>query len=44
MEGIAKAKENNVRFGAKSNLNDEQIQEMKQKRIAGVLIKDLIQE
>ena len=44
MEGIAKAKEKNVRFGAKSKLNDEQVEVMKQKRIAGVLIKDLMQE
>ena len=44
MEGIAKAKENKVRFGAKSKLNDEQIETMKQKRISGVLIKDLIKE
>lgn len=44
LEGIAKAKENNVRFGAKSKLNDEQIEKMKQKRISGVLIKDLMKE
>ena len=42
MEGIAKAKSNGVRFGAKAKLTDKQIQQMKLERANGVLIKDLI--
>jgi len=43
-DGIAKAKDNGVRFGAKSKLSDEQVAELKQKRSAGFLIKDLMHE
>lgn len=43
-DGIAKALENGVKFGAKSKLNDEQVMIMKSKREAGVLIKDLMLE
>jgi len=42
MEGIAKAKEKGIKFGAKAKLTDEQIQQMKQARSEGVLIKDLM--
>lgn len=42
LEGIAKAKEKGVRFGAKAKLSDAQIIEMRQKRVEGVLIKDLM--
>lgn len=44
LEGIAKAKENGVKFGAKAKLTQEQIAEMKEKREAGVLIKNLMEE
>ncbi len=44
MEGIAKAKENRVKFGAKPKLSEIQIHEMKEKRITGILIKDLMLE
>lgn len=44
MEGIAKAKENNVRFGAKPKLTPLQIESMREKRASGVLIKDLMME
>jgi DNA invertase Pin-like site-specific DNA recombinase len=40
-DGIAKALENGVKFGAKANLTDSQVQQMKLERDAGVLIKDL---
>jgi len=44
LEGIAKAKENGVKFGAKAKLTKEQLAEMKEKREAGVLIKELMEE
>ena len=44
LEGIAKAKSNGVRFGAKSKLTENQIQEMRSKRSSGVLIKNLMSE
>jgi len=40
-DGIAKALENGVKFGAKAKLTDSQVQQMKLDRDAGVLIKDL---
>ena len=43
-DGIAKAKELGVKFGAKAKLTPEQLAEMKQKRTEGVLIKDLMNE
>lgn len=43
-DGISKAKENGVRFGAKAKLSDQQLSEMKQKRADGVLIKELMKE
>lgn len=42
MEGIAKAKDKGVRFGAKAKLSDEQLVEMRKKRTDGILIKDLM--
>jgi len=41
MEGIAKAKNNGVKFGAKAKLTETMIAQMKTERNAGVLIKDL---
>ena len=43
-DGIAKAKEIGVKFGAKTKLTPEQLTEMKQKRSDGVLVKDLMNE
>ena len=42
MEGIRKAKEIGITFGRKAKLTDNQIEEMRQKRSNGVLIKDLM--
>lgn len=42
MEGIEKAKQRGVQFGRQPKLTDEQVQEMRQKRADGVLIKDLM--
>lgn len=44
LEGIAKAKLNGVKFGAKAKLSDEQVVAMRLKRSEGVLIKDLMRE
>lgn len=44
IEGIQKAKQRGVKFGAKSKLPDDQVQEMSSKRVEGVLIKDLMAE
>jgi DNA invertase Pin-like site-specific DNA recombinase len=44
MDGIAKAKQKGVRFGAQKKLSGEQIEELKQKREAGVLIKTLMKD
>ena len=41
LEGIAKAKNNGVKFGAKAKLTEAMIAQMKTERNAGVLIKDL---
>jgi len=43
-DGIAKAREVGVKFGAKAKLSLEQVAEMKQKRANGVLIKNLMSE
>jgi hypothetical protein len=40
-DGIAKALENGMKFGAKAKLTKPQVQQMKLERDAGVLIKDL---
>jgi len=42
-DGIARAKEIGIKFGAKSKLTPEQIEELKQKRSEGVKIKDLME-
>lgn len=42
LEGIAKAKENKVRFGAKPKLTYEQVESMREERSNGILIKDLM--
>lgn len=42
MDGIKKAKQKGVRFGAQQKLSSEQIEELKQKREQGVLIKTLM--
>lgn len=42
MDGIKKARENGVALGRKAKLTDKQIEELKQKRSEGVLIKDLM--
>ena len=42
MEGIAKAKENGVRFGRKSKLLNDQIEDMRRERDSGVKIADLM--
>lgn len=42
MDGILMAKTRGIHFGRNNKLTDEQIQEMKQKRQDGVLIKDLM--
>jgi len=43
-DGIQKAKENGVVFGRKPKLTHDQILEMREKRIHGVLISDLMKE
>jgi len=42
IEGISKAKEKGVKFGAKAKLSDEQVNQMKLDRADGILIKDLM--
>jgi len=44
LDGVQKAKDNGVVFGAKAKLTDEQVELLRSKRAAGVLIKDLINE
>ncbi len=44
MDGIAKAKQKGVKFGANKKLTDEQIQELKDRRAEGVLIKTLMND
>ena len=44
LDGINKAKQKGVKFGAQRKLTDEQIEELKAKRAAGVLIKTLMKE
>ena len=44
LDGIAKAKERGVKFGAKAKLSPDQVLEMRQKRAEGVLIKHLMSE
>jgi DNA invertase Pin-like site-specific DNA recombinase len=44
LDGIAKAKANEVHFGRKAKLTDDQIEEMQSKRAEGVLIRELMSE
>jgi DNA invertase Pin-like site-specific DNA recombinase len=44
IDGIKKAKQKGVRFGASRKLTDEQITEMKKRRSDGVLIKTLMKD
>ena len=44
LDGITKAKKKGVRFGARRKLSAEQIEELRGKREAGVLIKTLMKE
>ncbi len=44
MDGIQKAKERGVRFGPKKKLTPEQIQDLRQRRANGALIKTLMQD
>ncbi|MCY7347263.1 MAG: recombinase family protein [Pyrinomonadaceae bacterium] len=44
LDGINKAKEKGVKFGAQRKLTDGQINEMREKRKTGVLIKNLMQD
>jgi len=44
LDGISKAKKKGVRFGAQRKLAGEQIEELKRKREAGVLIKTLMND
>ena len=44
MEGIAKAKQNGVRFGRQAKLSDDRLAEMRQKRKQGILIRELMDE
>lgn len=44
LEGIARAKERGVRFGAQKRLSGADVEEMKRKRGSGVLIKELMRE
>lgn len=44
LDGINKAKEKGVRFGASRKLNAEQIKEIHEKRKSGELIKNLMSE
>ncbi len=43
-DGIKKAKQKGVKFGASKKLTDQQVEEMRKKRETGVLIKDLMKE
>jgi len=44
LDGINKAKEKGVKFGAQKKLSDGQIKELREKRNTGILIKNLMQE
>ena len=44
LDGINKAKQKGVKFGASKKLTDEQVEELKDKREDGVLIKTLMKE
>ena len=42
MDGIKKAKDRGVQFGKRPALSEDQIAELRQRRAAGMLIKDLM--
>lgn len=44
MDGITKARKKGVQFGAQKKLDQNQIEELRQKRAEGVLIKELMKE
>lgn len=44
MDGIRKAKERGVRFGRYRSITKKQLVELKSKKVAGVLVKDLAEE
>ncbi len=44
MDGITKAKQRGIKFGAQRKLSDEQILELRDRRAEGVLIKDLMKD
>lgn len=44
MDGIKKAKQKGVKFGARRKLSDEQIVELQARRKSGVLIKGLMKD
>lgn len=44
LEGIEKAKEKGVQFGRKAKLSEDEVQDMRQKRSDGVLVKDLMKD
>ena len=44
MEGIQKAKQRGVAFGRQKKLSDREVQQLKEKRGQGTLIKDLMKE
>lgn len=44
LDGIKAAKGRGVKFGAKSKLTPDQVEDMREKRASGVLIKDLMTE
>ena len=43
-DGIAKALGNGVKFGAKSKLTEQQLVEMKQDKVAGMMVKELMRK
>ena len=44
MDGIKKAKDRGVQFGKRPALSEDQIVELRKKRTAGMLIKDLMRK
>jgi len=44
IDGISLARKNGVKFGRKKSLTEVQVQELRQKRSEGLLIKDLMTE
>ncbi|MCH9660593.1 MAG: Hin recombinase, partial [Bacteroidetes bacterium] len=44
MEGVQKAKQRGVCFGRKKQLSENDVQQLREKRGQGILIKDLMKE